>query len=744
VAGAWLLLAAVALGLAGRWEAGGTSVAQGDAKVLVFGIPHLGFADLGPRTTPVLWRLLHTRAAVAATSIRSQDTRPTTLEGYATLGAGSRLAAPRSAGLAVAASAPNGAGTAGQALAARTGRAPDGAIVVPAGVPVLRANIGRHEASTPGALGTALRRAGLRTAVVSNADVRNLETGRWRQSRPAALALMDRSLALSGGEVDRRLLAGAAFVRATRAALRDADAVVVDPGAMDRAAAFATQALPGPAAAVRRAALHGTDALLGRVLEHLPPRTLVLVVAVSPPPGASLTPTLAIGPGVVRGTLSSPSTKRTGLVTITDLAPTILRALHVRRPAGMIGHPLDATPAAFGLGRYRAMDARSASQTSLYRPAIIVYIVFQGLLFASLILCTWTRVRLRRRVYRLGALGIVASPLATYLIALVPGARSTSAPVGGAVLAAIAFAVAALCARLGRARERPLAALAWALALTVAVPVVDVVIGGPLHTSTLLGFSLPGGGRFYGWPNSTFAVVGAAALLLCGVLVAQFGRRADLLLACGGGLAFVVLVDGAPSLGADVGGILALVPIFALFLFALVGRRLSARAWLLAGGATVLVLGLAILVDLVQPIGARTDLADFVDSLVSSGPHGATTTIARKESVNFGFVGHTVWTWMLPVVLVFFAWALASAQRRRRLVPAHSPLRAAIVAVAALAVFGFLVNDSGPLVIALALSFIGPLFVLLLADGEAGSAPAGAALGRRRPGRRPAPRRAAH
>ena len=389
----------------------------------------------------------------------------------------------------------------------------------------------------------------------------------------------------------------------------------------------------------------------------------------------------------------------------------------------MVGHPLTVTPGPLNLHRFATFDARSATQTSLYRPAIIVYMVLQGLLFAVIIVMTTIGARPRRAALRLAALSLAAAPLATYLIAAIPGATSASAGVAGATLAALALGVGALCATLGRSREHPLAALAWLLGFTVAVPVIDVVIGGPLHASTLLGFSLPGGGRYYGWPNGTFAIVGTAALLLCAVLVTQHGRRPDLLAACAGLLAFVVLVDGSPSLGTDIGGILALVPVYVLFTIALIGGRLRPRAWLLAGLATAVVLGLAVAIDMVQPLGARTDLSDFVRGLFRGGSHTATTTLARKVSVNFAFLGHTVWTWMLPVVVVFAAWALASPVRRARLVPAGSALRTGVIAVAALAVLGFLLNDSGPLVIALALSFIGPLFALLLAEPAPVGAP---------------------
>src|SRR5262249_1097843 len=260
------------------------------------------------------------------------------------------------------ADAPAGETTAAEALAARTGVPPDGDIVVPAGIPVLRVNIGRHNASVAGALGTALRKVGRRTAVVSNADIEDPATGRWRQFRPAALALMDHTLAVSTGQVDRRLLKPGRFVGATLRALHHADAVVADPGDMDRAQAFADQALPVPGDAARRTSLSAPDALLGQTPRRLPNDTLLLLVSVSrlpPPRRHGLTPRIAAGPGGVRGPLSAPPTKRDGVTAITAPAPTVLSARGVSKPAGMVGPPLTVTPGRPGLHRFEQMDARS-------------------------------------------------------------------------------------------------------------------------------------------------------------------------------------------------------------------------------------------------------------------------------------------------------------------------------------------------------------------------------------------------
>ena len=111
----------------------------------------------------------------------------------------------------------------------------------------------------------------------------------------------------------------------TADALAEARGVVVDPGDVDRAVQFGAEALGPVAARARGQALADTDELLGRLVRALPDRTLLLVTSVVPPAEPwHLTPVVAAGTGVVRGYLHSPSTKRLGLVTLTDLAPAVL------------------------------------------------------------------------------------------------------------------------------------------------------------------------------------------------------------------------------------------------------------------------------------------------------------------------------------------------------------------------------------------------------------------------------------
>ena len=65
--------------------------------------------------------------------------------------------------------------------------------------------------------------------------------------------------------------------------------------------------------------------------------------------------------------------------------------------------------------------------------------------------------------------------------------------------------------------------------------------------------------------------------------------------------AVTVVVDGWPAFGADVGGVLACVPAFALVAIWLGGWRVSVRRVVAIGAATVAVVAVFALVDLARP-----------------------------------------------------------------------------------------------------------------------------------------------
>ncbi|WP_229023212.1 glycosyltransferase [Actinomarinicola tropica] len=700
----------------------GAAATTGAERVVVVGVAGLSLDDLDAGIVPEIDALWRDGGALSAASVRTLSSRPSTVEAWATLGAGSRVRANLIASAAYASDTPYENTTAGEVTARRTGSEVTGQIAI-VNTPLVIDNAGDDVPSLPGSLGDALTAAGLRTATVGNAD-RIQPDGDLTISRPAAVAVMRSDGFVDHGAVGPELLREdpsapfgtmadtEAMVATTLAALEEAHVVTVDPGDLDRLRDYDSVMTESERDQLRSAALTSVDTLVGELHDRLPEDTLLLVVGLTPPTSTwSLTPMVASGAGVRPGYLHSPSTQRTGLVTLTDVAPTVLDAIGADIPADMIGAPLRYQAGSVDLDRLQSMNDTANGRERIYYPIALTFIVVQALGYAAVLLVLRLAPDMARHLVgpaRILVLTFAAWPLATFLLRLVPSVYRLG---GGAhvVLWLVALAIALAAARV---RRRPLVPLALICGLTVLLLLLDMAFGAPLQMSSLLGYSPHTAARFTGFGNTTFAVFGACAVVAAALHVHHAPRRRDALAAAGAMFLVVLVADGAPQLGADVGGILTYVPVFALTLWALAGRRISMKVLVLAGVATLVVLALAVGLDLLRDPDDRSHLARFV--LASGDDQGNFwTTISRKWATNLRVLRQSIWAWMVPIIAVFALYVLVVARGWRRLLPMGSAVRAAVIGTLATGVLGWLVNDSGVVVAALAFVYLGPLLTLL-------------------------------
>lgn len=733
IAGVFVLLVGTALFLSTRAEPSSTALGETSGKVVVLAMNPLGFSDLDREETPNLRRAVD-EGALAAMSVRTAGRRPTLAEGYTSLGAGYRLRALPDASEAYMADEDIGDATAAEVLESRTGVAVDGEVAVVGAPATMDLNDDSTIDSGPGALGDALADADRVGAVVGNGDRPAVGETEAVVNRPAALAVMDGEASVPTGTIDpdelleRDPLApygvradADATVAAVEDATRSADVVFVDPGDLDRADQFRGVASQDAQNAARDAALRSTDDILGRLLDWAPDDTTIMVVSVASPGRTfRLTPLVVVGPGVPEGYVVSPSTKRVGLVALTDVAPTILDMLGEDVPATMPGRPVRYQAGEVDRSMLAELDDGTLLRERTYYSLAVWYIVFQAvtcLLAAFIISRRGARKPRGTPVLRGMVLAAAALPLATFLFLLVPGWSGVDPPVAYLITIAITVAVSLLASR---ARRTPLSPLTWILGATLAVIAIDAATGTWLHVNSWLGYSLHSAGRFYGIPNTTFAVLAACGILLACIHVRYSPRPTEALFTATLLLAGLVIVDGAPGMGGDVGGIVTLVPIFGLLLFALSGRRLTTRTLAVVGAATALALGAATAVDLARPAESRTHLGRFASDLFDNGLSELTTTFLRKQDANFRILQASIWTWMIPIVAFFLLYVLAYERQWSSLLPRGSAVRAGVVAVIAGSLLGFLANDSGPIVIALFFAYLAPFLTLLALDEKWG------------------------
>lgn len=720
------------------------ATARSIVLVLVDG---MSLADIDPGLTPNLSRL----ASIGAVGLMNARTAKT-LEPehtYVTLGAGTRAQGPPEAGHAFNSDERVEGAPAASAYARNTGEPipPVRSVVHPYIALIGRANSEAHYEIVPGALGGALKRAGKRTAVFGNSDTAGC------LGRHAMAIAMDEGGVADLGDVGPAMTMRnpdfpggfATSIERLSAWVMEAvdktgtDFVVVETGDTARVERYARAGLLAQAAErrARLLALSSADTLVGRLLKALDlTDTLLIVLAPTPAAkdvttGHSLAPIMAAGVGLSSGLLTSPTTRREGLVANTDIAASVLAYLAVRPPPWILGTPMSVTPDPAPLARLISLHDRIAS-ISLARPpmlkafvALQIVVAIASLLSIGVIAMGQKPLKPRfprksrfPRIVRVLLAFLGAVPLAWLAVPLVASPSLASTAICTLVLALLICGVARVAFAMP---SRAFAAIYLATSLMI---IADALFGAELMKDSVLGYDLIGGARFFGVGNEYMgALVGsliAGSGLALDSLGATSARRKPALV--GIALAFVLatLVLASPSMGANMGGTLAAAAGFGTAYLLFVGRRVTRReVGFLALLALLLVAGVAI-ADSLRPGGPVSHWGRTVLLARSGGAGALVNAIQRKAAMNLKLIRYTAWTRALFAFLgaVAFLW-IRPVGLTKRVMKAHPGFASSFAASLVAVLVALLVNDSG--VVAAAMVTLYPSLVLLYLAGEEAS-----------------------
>jgi hypothetical protein len=489
----------------------------------------------------------------------------------------------------------------------------------------------------PGALGEALQRAGVRAAAVGDR---------------ATLVAMD-----SDGNVPL--------------SYEDGDPLGGFEAALDDGAGFVAVDAGDPAQAAK---LVEAGRRVGAVVAVASPN--------GPPETPNLTPFALVRPGAEGGLLYSPTTRTEGLLTNADVAPTLLAPLGAPVPPEMSGRGAELRPG--GPEAAELLQRRLwFVEESGFKVWGVVGVLWAGALAVGIL-------RGGRRGASSVVLALAALPAGALLAAAVP---ATGVLPVAALTALFAGALTALSWRLSGDFT---GALALVSVTTAALVVLDAAAGGALERFSTLGYNPATGTRFYGVGNEYAAVLAGGLTMGLGVLA--YRRRIPAALpavVC----AIAVLVLGLPTMGADVGGSLAL------------GIAVGTTAGLVRGdGPRIMVLwaagGFAFAAVLFLASGLL-----FPDvshgSRAAGGGGGLAEILVRKLAVSLGNLLNPA----LLLLLVTGAAVIYAGWRRARGTSLAAGMLGAVVAAASSGVL----NDSGLIaaLFALIYPFVAALGVLI-------------------------------
>jgi len=457
------------------------------------------------------------------------------------------------------------------------------------------------------------------------------------------------------------------------------------------------------------------DALGLRALEELlaARREDDLVYALRAPPagGLKLLPAGIAARGF-SGVLRSGTSRRSGLVTATDVAPTLLEHLDLDVPDDMQGREIESR-SSVEVDDVLEIGARLNVLGTRRVPTLLALLAELMLLFGLL-------GRLRagagiREALRIGFLGALWLPVLALAIGWLTPDKTTEV----LTLSLGSLALGALTDRFARWPIGP----AIPAAVMFGAYALDLARGSPLIGLSLTGSNPRFGARFFGIGNELEAILIVGLLLGAGAALTRVSPRW-----VPRGFALIALIAaviiGAGRLGADVGGVITIGAGFTAAVIASLATRPSRRVLALA--ATVPILGVVGLVALDLATGGGAHLTRLVEG-------GSTSDILEAVWRRFriSVSGLDSGTAPISVGLGIVLLVLGALGRDHLLEPLRAwdpdrgrAFRAGVVGAWFATVIGALVNDSGPVIVLIGTT--GLLLAVAYVRSQPGAKPAAA------------------
>ena len=652
---------------------------------------------------------------------------------YTTIGSGFKVKGGNQAGYAFNVAEPFETGTAGEAYFRRTGRKPAaGSVVQLSIVDVLHENADLKYNYTIGAIGEALHRSGIKTAVIGNADIYK------EVNRQAVNIAMD-----SRGIVDYGDVSGDSMVNDSeritghvpdyRQWLKlfgnlksKAGFIVIETGETSRLDKMGDITTEKALEEEKRKLLRELDGFIGELAGQLDLKRDLLMVVVPEPPFSAmdqqnfLTPIIAMGKGIEPGILWSGTVKRNGIVANTDIAPTVTSFFGIKpeqlgNDLIFNGQVISGRAAGTDFSGLAELNNRIVSTYIVRYPLVKGYI---NTVLVTLVICIVGLLLRKKFVRRLKPLllALTAVPLAFLWQGLILPQPRLGSGIAVSLGLTLLFSVIGYITG-GKKDLGPFIVIAL---LTAASLIADLLVGAPLNKTSPLSYDPMTGARFYGLGNEYMGVlIGALIFGLTGL--AGVIRLSSGIVKTAITLVFVLAlyVIAAPQLGTNVGGGIAAVAGFGTTILIIAGYKINRNT--IIGLSVVILMALGILAgyDMNRNLEAQSHIGRTVGLIRESGPGELINIIARKAAMNWKLIKYTTWSWTFMVSLAgFFLCKYLLPVSRHELKTGYPYFDKGITGIISGAVAAMIFNDSGIVAAATMIVFGVAPYLSMIITGE--------------------------
>lgn len=706
---AFLLICLILLLLTGN----APLAAEAGKQVLIIDIPRLTFEDLND--TPNLNAFLTGGAA----GLMTVPVEPATFEKvYLGFNSGTQLRAPSQDSLPIFNAREEYRHLpAGELYHALTGYETDDEGGVHLGLAkIIQLNSGSLLQNV-GRLGWLLHRKSLRTAAIGNADAEY-------PNRCGALLLMDEKgridLAALGGET-LKADPGFPFGLVTDEDRifsywlkfkNEADVIVITLGDLERLERFAPYLNEERWLFYRRAVMERYDRLLGRLQATIEPGSILTVLFAGVAPqrkaktGDKLTPVAVSMPGLEPGIIYSPSTRKTGVISVYDLPATILKFLGIKKSGRFNGHSLKSVPGDW-------------HQVALVRPELVrnyqvrwpLLTVYAYLLIGSFLagiaglIFKWRPVFFKVLTYTYLALATVP---AVFLI------MAAFNPLNWFTIIGLTLGLTALImtAAFWLKGGDPFRVLSLISLATVLIIVIDGLGNGFLEVKSFLGYSVVAGARFYGIGNEYLGFLLGAYTVLIALNLKSLSKYGEQVLSPAAW--FIALLVAHPGFGANIGGGSTVILGLGITRLLLLKKRINLKESCNLSISLIVLLTIVGVWDIFINKDQMAHFGQMLFLVKDEGFQVIQEMVSRKWEMNLRLIDYTPWSKALLgiLILVPLLYYKPSQKIIELLRKYPEPLRG-FLGLIFTAFIALILNDSGIVTVATMLLFGGVLLMLV-------------------------------
>lgn len=339
--------------------------------------------------------------------------------------------------------------------------------------------------------------------------------------------------------------------------------------------------------------------------------------------------------------LTSGTTKREGLVTNIDLAPTILKSLRIKeKPVEMLGESIEAVDSKVNL--YGELQ-HIATVYQLRSKVLYVYVVWKIFILITAMLAWLKKGKIKQHFAQTGLLSMLFLPLLLLFSAF--WTPSNAYQYIGVIIFISLFA-----ARISH-RFNPLPLFLGIGLFTFLSITLDTFFDNPFMKRSFLGYDPIIGARFYGIGNEYTGVYLGSALLFTGSLLQLFNNRRTLR------ISFLILIMVSfilllPTLGTNAGGAVSAI-LSAGFVYWISRKskwnikRIGMLFFMLLIGILAL-----IFINFLFPVEEQSHIGRILRQVYEGNTSVIWQTIQRKIAMNWKLIQVSSWSKVIVTSIV--------------------------------------------------------------------------------------------